>query len=99
MAALVLALAVPVARSWMVRKHGRSDAGARRFLFPAVVVLAVLFAGAGATMIARGSAESAVGDIGGMALWLLSTAGLLGLSLAVIGSGQRPAESPSPRDA
>ncbi len=98
-AALLLALAVPAGYGWIERKTGRPGAGARRFLFPGMAALAALSAVASAMLLAMGGPEGAAGDIGGMGLWLLSTAGLLGLSLAAIGSGQRPAESPSPRGA
>ena len=87
-----------IAHGWMVRKCGRSDAGSRRFRFPAIVVLAVLSAVASAMLIAMGNVEGAAGDIGGRGLWLLSTAGLFGLSLAGIDSGERRMASPSARD-
>ncbi|MFF5793061.1 hypothetical protein ACFY5D_13525 [Paeniglutamicibacter sp. NPDC012692] len=99
-AALVLALAVPAAQGRTERNRGRSRAaGARRFLFPGMMVLAVLSVIASAMLLDMGSIEGAAGDIGGMGLWLLSTAGLLGLSIAVLGAGQRPAAKPSTRDA
>lgn len=99
MAALLLALAVPAAHGLMERKQGRSVAGARRFLFPGMVALAALSVLASAMLLSMGSPEGAAGDIGGMALWILSTAGLLGLSLAGIDSGVRREANPPTRDA
>lgn len=67
-----------------------------RFQFPGVVVLAVFSGIASDRLLAMGSVEGAAG---GIELLLLFAAGLLGLSIAVLGSGLRPAESPSTRDA
>ncbi|MBP2388612.1 hypothetical protein [Paeniglutamicibacter kerguelensis] len=98
-AALVLAFAVPAAHGWIERNRGRSGDGARRFLFPGMMVLAVLSAVASSMLLALGSVEGSAGDIGCFALWILSTAGLLGLSLAVIDFGDRRAAKPPTRGA
>ena len=61
-AALVLALAVPAAYGWIERNRGRSGDGARRFLFPGMMVLAVLSAVASSMLLALGSVEGSAGD-------------------------------------
>lgn len=80
-AALVFALAAPMSYSWLGRKS-RLNGGTNRPLFVGLLVFAVLSALASGIMISMGSAVNASGDIGGIGMWLLSTVGLLGFSIA-----------------
>lgn len=83
--ALGLALAVPLAYRWPNR-YGRSinpkSPGVHRFLSIGLSILAVISAMSSAILLSYGSTDGAAGDIGGIFIWLLSSAGLLVLSIA-----------------
>lgn len=83
--ALVLALAVPLAYGWLNRE-GRSinpkGTGVHQFLFIGLSIFAVISAVSSVVLLSFGSTDGAAGDIGGIFIWLVSSAGLLVLSIA-----------------
>lgn len=79
--ALVVALAVPVSYWWLSRTVGPHFETQRLALTAGLSLLAVTLVFAEAVMLSYGSADGALGDIGGTFLWLIGGVGLLGLSV------------------
>lgn len=84
--ALVLALAVPLAHGWLIRRSRSNSGGAGRFLSIGLLILGVVSALASGIMLSMGNPVNASGDIGGMFLWVVSTVALLGFSIAAFTS-------------
>lgn len=83
--ALVLAPVVPLAYGWLnykARSTGPKDIGVHRFLLIGLSAFGVISAVSSGILLSFGSTEGAAGDIGGIFLWLVSSAGLLVVSIA-----------------
>lgn len=83
-AALVFALAAPLAYWWQLRSNPQKNDGVSRFLLIGLAILGLLSAVASGLLLSMGSAMAAAGDIGGMLFWVCSTWALLILSIAAV---------------
>ncbi len=80
-AALVLALAVPLSYGWLNRGTRIEEKGLHRFLLAGLGVFGAASAVASGIFLTYGSSPGAAGDIGGMLLWVVSSGGLIVLSI------------------
>lgn len=80
--ALSFAVAVPLSYAWLSRNFEPKGNMVRRFFLICLGSLAAVSASASMVLISMGGAAGASGDIGGIFLWILSTAILLILSVA-----------------
>ncbi|ALE04486.1 hypothetical protein AL755_02065 (plasmid) [Arthrobacter sp. ERGS1:01] len=80
-ASIIFALATPVAFTVLVAGRVQKPNRDMRWLIAITALLAVLSVAASSQMLSYGSRYGASGDIGGTAMWLLSTVGLLAVAL------------------